>query len=229
MENVNEICSVYRETPKLHKEGTHVISIDEMTGIQALEHLYPLKPMKKNNPEKIEFEYKRHGTTTLIGNFEIGTGSIIKPYLNKTRTEKDFADNISQLVSTDINGKWIFITDQLNTHLSESLVKYIADRCGIKKDLGKKGKCGILKSKKTRKLFLSDKSHRIRFIYTPRHCSWLNQIEIWFGIINKKLLNRRSSFKSVEDLENQILDFIDYYNIRSKPFKWTYKGMVLEI
>lgn len=199
-----------------------------MTGIQALEHKYPAHPMIPGRIEQIEFEYIRHGTTTMISNFDVRSGSILKPILNETRNEKDFKENISQLVSTDQNGEWTFLADQLNTHKSESLVRFVAEQCNLNIDLGIKGKKGILKSVKTRKEFLTDKTHRLRFVYTPKHSSWLNQIEIWFGIINRKLLNHRSSFKSIEELKNKILNFVKYYNSTAKPFKWTYKGMVLQ-
>lgn len=228
IQEVKEVCNIYKKAQEYCERGIHVVSIDEMTGIQALEHVHPVLPMKEGKVERMEFEYKRHGTTTLIANFEIATGSIIEPFINKTRTEYDFAKNISRLVSTFPDDEWIFITDQLNTHQSESLVRYIASHCKIDVDLGKKGKTGILKSIDARKIFLTEKSHKIRFVYTPKHTSWLNQVEIWFSIIKRKLLNRRSSFRSVKELESKILKFIDYYNLTSNPFKWTYNGMLLE-
>lgn len=226
--DVNEVCATYKKASEINDKHIHIISTDEMTGIQALEHKYPAHQTLPGRIEQIEFEYIRHGTTTLIANFDVRTGSILKPILNQTRNENDFKENISQLVETDPNGEWIFLADQLNTHKSESLVKFVAEQCNIKIDLGIKGKSGILKSVKTRKKFLADKTHRIRFVYTPKHSSWLNQIEIWFGIISRKLLNHRSSFKSIEDLKTKILNFIEYYNSTSKPFRWTYKGMVLQ-
>ena len=228
VKEVNNVCSLYEDVPKLHEEGTHTISVDEMTCIQALEHAKSPFPMKPGQVERIEFEYIRHGTTTLIGNFDVATGKMVSPFLNATRTEKDFVKNIKNVISTDPTGRWIFICDQLNIHKSESLVKFIAEECDLNVNLGKKGKEGILQSMKSRKEFLENLEHRIRFVYTPKHTSWLNQIEIWFGILQKKLVNRRSSFTSINDLETQILKFIEYYNIRAKPFKWTYRGMLLE-
>lgn len=118
--------------------------------------------------------------------------------------------------------------DQLNTHKSPEIVKWVAEECGISSDLGIKRKRGILESMKSRQAFLSDESHRIRFVYTPKHSSWLNQIEIWFSILSKKLLKRLST-NSVEKLCNKIEDFILFFNeTMAKPFKWTYKGKALQ-
>jgi putative transposase len=131
-------------------------------------------------------------------------------------------------VATDPKGQWIFIMDQLNTHKSPEMVKWIAEECGISNDLGVKRKRGILESMKSRQAFLSDESHRIRFVYTPKHSSWLNQIEIWFSILSKRLLKRLST-SSVDKLCNKIDDFISFFNeTMAKPFKWTYKGKVLQ-
>jgi transposase len=197
-----------------------------MTGIQALERKHPTKPVKPGSAEKVEFEYIRHGTQCLIGNFEVATGRVILPYTNKTRTEEDFLQNIKNLLFQDLNGRWVFVLDQLNTHKSESLVKLVAEECGIADELGIKRFEGILKSQKTREAFLSDPHHRIQFVYTPKHASWLNQIEIWFSILMRRLI-KRGNFTSIEDLRNRISNFIEYYNVTAKAFKWTYTGKPL--
>ncbi len=204
-----------------------MVSTDEKTGMQALERLHATKPVRPGFVERIEFEYIRHGTLSLIANFDVVTGNVISPSIGPTRTEADFVAHIDRTIDTDPEAGWIFVTDQLDTHRSAKLVELVARRCGIRDDLGVKGEEGILKSKKTRREFLEDRSHRIRFVYTPRHCSWLNQVEIWFSILARRLL-KRSSFTSVGDLRSHALEFIEYFNnVLAKPFRWTYTGRPL--
>ncbi len=227
-ENVKEICELYLSTPTLAKEGIRVISTDEKTSIQALERIAPTKKMKPGVPEKKEAEYKRHGALCLMPSFDIAKGSIIETSIGETRNEEDFANHIKNTIKHDLTGKWIIVCDNLNTHLSASLVKLIASLINYNEDLGIKRKRGILENQASRKKFLQDKSHNIRFVYTPKHCSWLNQVEIWFGILERKLL-KRGEFTSKENLKEKLLKFITYFNkTMAKPFKWTYKGIPLK-
>lgn len=226
---MREVCTTYRDAAQqLETQGIHTICVDEKTSIQALEPKAPTKPMRPGLIERREVEYTRHGTQVLIGNFEVATGQVIAPTVQQTRGEVDFAKHIEQTIATDPKAGWIFVADNLTTHCSETLVRLIACLCGIGlATLGVKGKHGVLKSVATRKAFLCDASHRVRFVYVPKHTSWLNQIEIWFSILMRKLL-KRSSFLSEGDLASKILDFIAYYNDKmAKPFKWTYKGKAL--
>lgn len=227
-QQVQAICEAYAEAIELYnQQGLHTVCLDEQTGIQALERIAADKLPRPGQIAKREYEYKRHGTIVLFGNLHVATGKILCPMLHPTRTEEDFLKNIKNLVRTDPTATWRFITDNLNTHLSESLVKFIAEQCEIDKELGIKGKCGILKSVASRREFLCDRQHRIHFIYTPKHTSWLNQIEIWFGVLRRKL-TRFGSFDSVEDLSNRISRFIEYYNqTMAHPYHWTYKGKLL--
>lgn len=219
---------MYLAAPDLDKEGTHLISLDEMTGIQALERIAPTKPVQVDRPERREFEYKRHGTLSLIANLEVATGQIISPSVLPTRTEADLVAHIERTIATDPQAQWIFIADQLNTHQSAGLVELVNRLCQLNEpNLGEKGKSGILENMTSRREFLERVAHRIRFVYTPKHSSWLNQIEIWFSILMRRLI-KRGSFSSIEELSRRIKEFIEHFNqVLAKPFKWTYTGRPL--
>ena len=177
--------------------------------------------------ERQDSSYERHGTQCLIANFEVATGKVIAPTIGDRRTEDDFVNHIQNTIQTDPDAHWIFILDQLNTHRSESLVNLVAEKCAITEGLGIKGKSGVLKDMETRTEFLSNPDHRIRFLYTPKHCSWMNQIEVWFSILSKHLL-KRLSVQSTEELKSKVNNFINYFNnTMAKVFKWTYKGKPL--
>ena len=200
-----------------------------MTGIQALERIAPDIPMKPGRVLRREYEYIRHGTQCLIAAFDIATGSV-KGTLSDRRTEEDLTAFLETLITSQSpQTKWEIVADNLNTHLYEGLVRLVARHCDIDIELGKKGKKGILKTRFTRQQFLCDKSHRITFHFTPKHASWLNQIEIWFSILVRKLI-RRGNFSSRQDLKVKIEAFIEYFNkTMAKPFKWTYQGKPLAI
>lgn len=218
---------MYRNAPALAADGVHVVSCDEKTSIQALERDAPTKPMQPGLIEKREFEYVRHGTTCLIANFDVVTGKVIAPTLSPTRDEDDFALHIRRTIASDDDGRWIFVLDNLTTHVSESLVRLVAEKESLDIDLGIKGKSGVLKNVESRRAFLTDPARRVRFVYTPKHCSWLNQVEIWFSVLARRVL-RRGSFTSTESLCEAILDFINYFNrVLAKPYRWTYTGRAL--
>jgi transposase len=223
------ICGLYYYSlNNKFEKPTYVLSVDEKTGIQALEPTVADKPSLPGHDLKREYEYIRHGTTCLTAGRDVGSGKIIHYTLRANRKEKDFLDFIRQTVKklpkeVDI----IFVADQLNTHKSESLVKWIAKEINYKGDLGKKNYKGILKDQQSRKQFLENQTHRIRFAYTPKHCSWVNQIECWFSILNRHVI-KHGDFSSVKELKHGIVNYIDYYNrCLAKPFNWRYKGQLL--
>ena len=219
---MGELCDIHRNAGELREQDVMVYSVDEKTGMQALKR--ETSAMKPGKPERHDHEYQRHGTQCLIANLDVATGKIKSPSLGDTRTEEDFLSHIKQTISESPTSSWILIMDQLNTHKSESLVRFVAKECGIDDDLGQKGKSGILKTMASRAEFLSNENHRIRIVYTPKHASWLNQIECWFGILVRRLL-KRLVVKSKEEMNEKILAFIDYYNkTMAKPFKWLFRG-----
>jgi transposase len=226
------ILSAIKEASDTEKREfpTFLLSIDEKTGIQALGRLEQIAPLSKGKHTRREFEYTRHGTTTLIAALNVGTGQLQNYLLNPTRTELDYYQFIDQtaqqILDKEPKAHIIFLADQLNTHLSESLVIWAAKVNNIDKDLGVKGKTGILKSMKTRMAFLENQKHQIRFTFTPKHCSWLNPIENWFAKLQKHVI-KNGNFTSIEDLNLKIEKYILFYNkALIKPLKWKFKGFI---
>ena len=137
---VENVCRTYLEAPAKAADGTHTVSVDEATSLQAIERNAPDQPAEPGGVAKLEFEYTRHGTTTLTAGLDVVTGMIVCPTLEATRTEPEFVAHIARTVDTDPAAEWIFVVDRLNTHMSESLAKFVAERCGLPDALGKKAR-----------------------------------------------------------------------------------------
>jgi hypothetical protein len=219
---------VYAQAQARVKHGERTISLDELTGVQALERKHPDLPMQPGHVLRREFEYIRHGTLSWFINFDVVTGQVFDPSWGPTRTEEDALVHLQRTIASDPTAtKWHIVLDNLNIHQSESLVCWMAEQEGIPREmLGDKGKSGILQSMQSRAAFLHDPTHWVVFYYTPKHASWMNQVEIWLSILVRKLL-KRGNFRSLDNLRDQILAFIAYYNrTMAKPIKWTYTGLV---
>lgn len=223
---VEVVCQTYRDAPTLYEHfNTHTVCVDEMTSLQANERRAETKPSRPGQIAKEEFQYTRHGTVCVTGNWDVVRGQMVATTISETRDNEDFAKHIRQTIATNPQAGWVFVVDNLNTHCGEPLVRTIAELLGIDgSKLGVAKKHGILKTMASRRDFLSDVNHRIRFVYIPKHSSWLNQIEIIFGVINRRLM-RRGSFTSKNDLCEKLRRFIAYFNKTfAKPMNWTYTG-----
>ena len=223
---VQIVCQTYLDAPRLyHQCNTHTVCVDEMTGVQANERRAATKLPRPGQVAKEEFNYTRHGALCVTGSWHVVEGQMIATTIEETRDNGDFTRHIERTIAIDPNAGWVFVADNLNTHCGEPLVRSVAKTMGMDQaELGKAKSHGVLKSMASRRKFLSDPSHSIRFVYTPKHSSWMNQIEIIFGVINRRVL-RRGSFSSKDALKETLERFITYFNETfAKPMNWTYTG-----
>lgn len=224
------VCQTYLNASRLFtEENIRTVCIDEMTSLQANEKRAPTKRPAPGHCGKEECQYTRHGTVCLTGNWDVAAGQFLLPTIEETRNNEDFAKHVERLIKTGLADGWVFVVDNLNTHCGEPLVRMIAKHVGVADtELGEVKKGGILKDMASRRAFLSDKTHKIRFVYTPKHSSWLNQVEAVFGIIKRRVM-RGGNFTSKADLMDKLTGFATYYNETiAKPMKWTFTGRPTE-
>jgi transposase len=198
-----------------------VICTDEKTGMQILQRKYPTQPMAPGKPEKREHEYIRHGVRALIASFVVPTGHVMWN-VGQTRTSADFAAHLAHVVHQlpDMR-RYDWVVDNLNTHWSLEVCRLVAGWCKgpfVAKDLRR----GV-----QRRAFLSDPSHQQVFHCTPKHGSWLNQVELWFSVLARRFL-KRGDCCSAQDFETRLCDYFETYNTHAAhPYRWTYAGQPL--
>jgi transposase len=212
------ICQLYLAAPQMYKEGRLVLSSDEKTGMQILRRLHPTQPAVPGKPEKREFEYERLGTRVLLTTFCVPTGKVVWN-LGRTRTSVDWTGHLRHVVEQlpDMQ-QYHWVVDNLNTHWSLEVCLQVAQWCGI--EVPKKE----LKTGTQRRAFLSEQSHKHVFYFTPVHGSWLNQVELFFSVVVRKLL-KRGDFSSPEEFEERLQRWLSWYNQEhAHPYRWTYTG-----
>ena len=220
-EKAREICQLYVDAPKLYQQGRLVICSDEKTGMQILERKYPTRPVEPGKPERREHEYIRHGARALIGSFAVPTGEVVWD-LGLTRTSDDFAAHMAKVAERFAEmERFDWILDNLNTHWSLPVCQLVAELSDVPFVPRE------LRTGKERRAFLTDPSHKHVFHFTPKHGSWLNQVELWFGVLARRFL-ARGNFCSAEDFESRFRQFLDDYNLNwAHPYRWTYTGQPL--
>lgn len=225
---VKTICDlIMLAVNNLKINNFHLISVDEKPSIQALERKE--LPLEIGKPARRETEYKRNGKTCLIAGSQVTTGKLVSHCLTEKNDENAFVAFIIQTVlKFDKKDKIVFLLDNLRTHYTASLVECIASLIGYSGSLGKKRRYGILHNMQSRKAFLENTNHRIYFVYTPKHCSWLNPIENWFSILQRRVING-GNFRSVQDLKTKINAYIDYHNSTLfRRINWQFTGFTTD-
>jgi transposase len=212
------ICALYVQSPTLYQHGELVICMDEKTGMQILQRLHPTQLARPGQPEKREHEYIRHGTRALLASFVVPTGEVVWG-LGETRTSDDFAAHLLRVVQRFHSwSRLTWVMDNLNTHWSLQACEVLAALNG--RSFGPRA----LKHGRERRAFLSDPDYAHRFVFTPKHGSWLNQVELWFSVLARRFL-KRGDFASAAEFEERLRRFLEEYNEQqAHPYRWTYTG-----
>mgnify|MGYP000122273667 CR=1 FL=1 len=213
-----DICKLYVQAPFLYQQGELVICGDEKTGMQILQRKHPTILVQPGKPEKREHEYIRHGCRALIASFIVPTGEVVWD-LGITRTSVDFAAHLAHVADQFADQKkFHWVLDNLNTHWSLDVCKLMAELSGLpfhKKDL---------RTGTQRRAFLTNPEHKHVFHFTPKHGSWLNQVELWFSTLERRFL-KRGDFTSAAEFTERLTAYLNDYNEhRAHPYRWTYTG-----
>jgi len=215
------ICPLYLNALRFCAHDRMVICTDEKTGMQMLQRTYPTQPMAPGKPEKRAHEYSRHGVRAVIASFVVATGQVVWD-VGETRPSADFAAHLAHVVTqlpAMRHDDWV--VDNLNTHWSLEVCRRVAPWCevpSVAKDLRR----GV-----QRRAFLSDPSHRHVFHFTPKHGSWLNQVELCFSVLARRFL-KRGDFDSAHTFETRLAAYLEVYNTHhAHPYRWTYTGQPL--
>jgi transposase len=217
----HNICQLYINALRFYQQGRLVICADEKTGMQILQRAYPTQPVQPGKPEKREHEYVRHGVRALLASFVVPTGHLVW-HLGQTRTSADWAAHLANVVhQLPAMARYDWVVDNLNTHWSLEVCRLVAQWCDIPY-MPQALRRGV-----QRRAFLSDPTHPHVFHFTPKHGSWLNQVELWFSVLARRFL-KRGDFDSAHDFETRLCDYLESYNAHhAHPYRWTYTGQPL--
>ncbi len=207
---MQHIINLYLNPPE------YLFCFDESTGLQAIERAAPKLPFAENKPNCEEFEYERHGTTAVMAALRVKTGKVFTRCVSDHKTPTLVSFFRQHIKEQPEDAVLHYICDNYSTHYHDDLCKLIAELCDIEYK--------PLKTGKQRRGWLQSQEKRIMIHFLPTHGSWLNMVEIWFGILQMKAL-KHNSFKSVPHLEDTIYSFSDTWDeYFAHPFTWKYKG-----
>jgi transposase len=215
------ICQLYLDAPQMWQRGELVISTDEKTGILIRRRRHPTLPAVPGQPRRVEHEYVRLGSTHLHASFCVPTGQV-SYQLTRTHNGEDFAAHLRQAVAEVPRAeRYHWVVDNNRTHSTPGVCAVVAELSGI--ELPPTG----LETAKQRRAWLSESGHKHVFHFTPVHGSWLNQVELFFSVLSRKLL-RRDDFASKEAFVRRLGQWLEFYNKEwAHPYRWTYAGTPL--